>query len=349
MSISISIIIPVYNMEKYLKDCLNSVFKQTYNNFEVIIVNDGSTDDSDKVIQSYIKKHNNITYIIQKNQGLSVSRNNAIKYVKGEYTLFLDSDDYLENNCLEELYKKAKANDADIVIMGHRKLYFEIKHKRYEDIIPNADEDIIYTGKDVAQMMLNWEVLGYSCDKFFKSDNIKNNKLYFEPNKNIEDLYPIFKQVYNSEKIMFVNAPLYNYRQRGESISNFRNQKLLHDYIEANKCVLNYVENNKFNFSKDIIFKFSTIFFNTMITIYDGCRRNKSNMYSDFYKLEYGEHEPGFIELMMAKNLKMSIKLSITLWKLRIYHILMPSLRKVKDYIKSYKNKGGYLINEDGV
>ena len=108
-----SIIVPAYNTEKYIDKCLKSIFSNTYKNFEVIIVNDGSTDKTEDIINKYIKKYDNIIYIKQKNMGLSLARNNGVKKATGDYLLFIDSDDYVEKNLLENINKDI--GDLDVL------------------------------------------------------------------------------------------------------------------------------------------------------------------------------------------------------------------------------------------
>ena len=99
----VSIIVPVYNVENYVGECIESIKNQTYSNIEVIVVNDGSEDRSIEIINDMIRDDSRFTIINQKNQGLSVARNNGLKYAKGDYFFFVDSDDYIEKNCIEEL------------------------------------------------------------------------------------------------------------------------------------------------------------------------------------------------------------------------------------------------------
>ena len=107
-----SIIVPVYNMEKYISKCLDSIFSSTYKNYEVIIVNDGSTDKSDEIIKTYIEKNRNIIYIKEENMGLSTARNNGVSKATGDYIIFVDSDDYIEEKLLENLELNIDNNDV---------------------------------------------------------------------------------------------------------------------------------------------------------------------------------------------------------------------------------------------
>ena len=123
MEKKISIIIPVYNAEKFLKRCLESVINQTYKNFEVICVDDGSKDNSSKIIEKIAKKDNRIILIKQKNQGVSIARNNAIEKSTGEYIMFLDSDDYMDKNMCEIMIKAINEYRVDVVRCNYKRVY----------------------------------------------------------------------------------------------------------------------------------------------------------------------------------------------------------------------------------
>ena len=114
--VKISVIVPVYNTQKYLNECLNSLINQTFQDIEIICINDGSTDDSLEVLNEFSKKDNRIKIVTQKNSGLSASRNHGIELSKGEYIYFIDSDDYIELNTLKELYDISIENSCDLII-----------------------------------------------------------------------------------------------------------------------------------------------------------------------------------------------------------------------------------------
>ena len=114
----ISIIIPVYNAEQYLEDCLLSISQQTFGDFEILAVNDGSTDRSLEILKKYQEKEPRLKVFSQENKGVSAARNLGVEYAKGEYIIFLDSDDYIENNMIESLLKVAIENQSDIVLCG---------------------------------------------------------------------------------------------------------------------------------------------------------------------------------------------------------------------------------------
>ncbi|MCR5506573.1 MAG: glycosyltransferase, partial [bacterium] len=134
----ISVIIPVYNVELYLSQCLESIINQTYKNLEIILVNDGSKDSSIDICKAYVKKDKRIKYIYQKNMGLSASRNTGIKNATGDYIHFIDSDDYIPLDYYEKMISALGNSDADIVCGG---FYFE-KHP-YESV--NFTNTFVYT------------------------------------------------------------------------------------------------------------------------------------------------------------------------------------------------------------
>ena len=122
----ISVIIPVYNKDRQIIDCLNSVINQTYKNYEIIIINDGSTDQSERKILDFIENKQNVKYIFQKNQGVSSARNTGIKAARGEYIVFIDADDYIDNDYFEKLMEY---KNSDLVISGYVEVYTNIEKK----------------------------------------------------------------------------------------------------------------------------------------------------------------------------------------------------------------------------
>ena len=123
MTIKVSVIVPVYNVEKYLRQCLDSLVNQTLKDIEIICINDGTKDNSVEIINEYVKKCPNIILINQENQGLGMARNNAMKHAKGDYIAFVDSDDWVDTDMYEVLYNKAIETDADIVECDYRMVF----------------------------------------------------------------------------------------------------------------------------------------------------------------------------------------------------------------------------------
>ena len=158
----ISVIIPVYNKDRQIIDCLNSVINQTYKNYEIIIINDGSTDQSERKILDFIENKQNVKYIFQKNQGVSSARNTGIKAARGEYIVFIDADDYIDNDYFEKLMEY---KNSDLVISGYVEVYTNIE-KKYcpikKRIIKSQYKDELFNNN-----------ISYGEDAIFTSEYIK--------------------------------------------------------------------------------------------------------------------------------------------------------------------------------
>ncbi|EOU1888151.1 glycosyltransferase [Clostridium perfringens] len=246
----VSVIIPVYNVESYVDDCLNSLINQSFKCFEVIAINDGSTDNSLKCLEYYRKNSDlNIKIINQKNSGLSASRNRGIKESNGEYILFLDSDDMLDKYAIEKLYGEAKKNNSDLVIFDP--LRFNDDTKIFEE--GEAERKNIYTNKymDINEYLRKTKekCLLMSTLHFYKSDIIKNNNIFFKEGILHEDeLHSLTMYMY-IKKVSYIDEKLYIRRFREGSIMTndlYNNDKSLESYIYVLKS-LNKIKNKNSN------------------------------------------------------------------------------------------------------
>ncbi|MTO62516.1 glycosyltransferase, partial [Turicibacter sanguinis] len=230
----ISIIIPVYNVEKYLPECLESILKQTYRNLEIILINDGSTDRSGIICNEYSEKDNRIVVKHIENSGVARARNIGLDLAKGKYIGFVDSDDYINEIMYESLYKNLIKENADIAICSAYSVYDKkIVHKKYEDIylVMNSSETFTYMLKDGYFGIGIW-------DKFFKAEILKK---YEFPNgkTNGEELELLYKVICDSNVIVYSSTPLYYYRQRNNSAIHQR--KLNNGLPDSMKKMHNYV------------------------------------------------------------------------------------------------------------
>lgn len=224
----VSVIVPVYNVEKYIDKCLKSLVMQTLQEIEIIVVNDGSPDNSQKIIDKYAKKYpEKIKSYIAENGGVGSARNFGLTKANGEYIGYVDSDDFVEINMFEELYNKAKKEKLDIVICGSYNIE-EKTGKRQEDIDKSVFDDPhinAFFGRPAV-----W-------NKLYKKEVINNIK--FRTRKWYEDLDYTLKAIACSKKIGYVNKPLYNYLIRPGSIMNNnnldRNLEILDTFNEINK------------------------------------------------------------------------------------------------------------------
>jgi glycosyltransferase involved in cell wall biosynthesis len=208
----ISIIIPVYNVEKYLSTCLDSVINQTYQNLEIILVNDGSTDSCPQICDTYSAIDHRIKVIHKKNGGLSDARNAGYQEVTGDYLAFVDSDDKVALDLYQNLIEASILYNADIVECGFLKFQDE---KDLEKTIGQNKVEEFETEKAL-ELLLIEDLKQVVWNKLYKSDVVNN--LLFEKNKIHEDEFWTYQIFARAKKIVRVNKPLYFYRQQNESI-----------------------------------------------------------------------------------------------------------------------------------
>lgn len=206
-----SVLVPVYNVEKFLPKCLEGLCQQTYKDFEVILIDDGSTDLSAKICDDFCRKNKNIKVIHKKNEGLISARREAIKNVRGEYCVFCDSDDFLEINALQELEKIIEKNDPDLILYnaytynnGQKELFFSNVFK--EGIIKNKES--IYN-----KLLLEYSInaIWLKAVKRTIIDIEKDYRKFYKFNFG-EDLLQTIPLIKKAQKIYYLNKALYNYR-----------------------------------------------------------------------------------------------------------------------------------------
>ena len=247
-SIKISVIISIYNVEKYLRECLDSVINQTLKNIEIICVNDGSTDNSSEILKEYAVKDKRIIIIEQKNQGLSCSRNNAMKIAKGEYIQFLDSDDYLKSDTLEKLYNFANKNDLELCsfsgynfIDGENEL---LENKYWDfDFLPTDFNCDHFNYKDCFDFINKLPVS--SCLTIYKNAFIKKHQFEFPKGLCFEDNVFYSKALLSAQRCGILKEKLYYRRIHGNSITQ-NWDKHFNDYIKIVDILLSWIKQNKF-------------------------------------------------------------------------------------------------------
>ena len=211
--VKVSVIIPVYNSEKYLNKCLDSLVNQTLRDIEIIIVNDGSTDNSEKIIKSYLND-SRINYFAQENQGQAAARNRALKLAKGEYISFVDSDDYVDENMFTVLYDMIKKAHAKIAICG----WYLVENGQVRTCQFKCDR-VILNDEQAIDMLLNYVSFdNFACNKLFHYSLFKNNT--FPIGKVLEDLLTIYKLINEAKIIVVDSIPLYYYVLHSNSITS---------------------------------------------------------------------------------------------------------------------------------
>lgn len=233
-NVLVSVIVPVYNVERYLERCLQSIINQTFTNIEIICVNDGSTDSSGKILEEYAKEDSRIIVISKENGGLSSARNAALPYVKSKFIYFVDSDDWIEKNALEECLSRM-TDDIDIVISGA-----QIED---EGVIDLYDPNRIHSMREACTVKEDGK---YSIDdnlivdritsmpwgKLLKYDILKQTGLRFFEGHKWEDIPFTAEYCVHAKKCYFISKNLYHYVQRKDSIVfSKRNQNDLNDFL----------------------------------------------------------------------------------------------------------------------
>ena len=212
----ISIIVPVYNVDKYLENCIESILSQTFKDFELILVNDGSTDNSGKICDIYDKKDCRIRVIHKNNAGLSSARNTGLDIACGKYIGFVDSDDSIHPRMYEILYDLIKKYDSDISCCNYKKIYNIFKCE-YENV--NSLEVIEMSNVEAIKNLYDKELgvkLVIACNKLYRKSLF--NKIRYKVGRLHEDEFMAHRILYNCKKITYVDNELYYYLQREGSI-----------------------------------------------------------------------------------------------------------------------------------
>jgi len=202
----VTLIIPVYNSEKYIAKCLDSILKQTYTNYEILIVNDGSRDNSEQIICEYKNKYpEKIIFIEQENKGVSITRNESIKKANGKYIMFIDNDDYIDSNYIETFINEAEKGDYDVVLGGYRRITENKKVLR----------TLKLKNTEWSKLMIvsPWA-------KIYKKQFLIDNNITFLKNNLGEDVFFNLKAMFVSKKIKIIDYIGYNWFFNTKSVSN---------------------------------------------------------------------------------------------------------------------------------
>ena len=212
----ISLIIPVYNVEKYLNECMDSILNQTFKDIEIICVNDGSTDSSLEILESYAKKDSRIKIITQRNCGLGCARNTGLKYAIGDYVWFIDSDDFISENSLNFIYNNATSNNSDIVFFKFSRFNddefnYNLSGLPLENIFKDKDYDnFTFVYRDIPEIVLNASFAPWF--KVFKREFLDKNNFLFPVGIAYEDVLFNAQSLLIADEISFIPEFLYNYR-----------------------------------------------------------------------------------------------------------------------------------------
>ena len=225
--IKVSVIIPVYNVEKYLRQNLESVANQTLKDIEIICVDDGSTDSSFEIVKEFAEKDSRFLAVSQENGGAGAARNNGLRRAKGKYLSFLDSDDFFDEKMLEEAYNKAEATQADFVVFQSDQYYEETKEfkdvswtLRYAEIPPYEPFGRRSMTDNVFKVFVGW-----AWDKLYNREFVLKNNLWFQEQRTSNDMLFVFSAVAIAKKIACVEKGkvlAHQRRNNKDSLSNTR-------------------------------------------------------------------------------------------------------------------------------
>ena len=247
--IKVSVIVPIYNTEKFLGKCIESIVNQTLKEIEIILINDGSTDNSNIICEEYSRKYpEKIRYINNKNIGCSATRNLGISLARGEYIAFVDSDDYIEQEMYQEMYEKAQKKDLDIIVSGVRYQYIYIDQIIIQESCPkNIKKDL--------ELLSPRNRIANCYNKLFKKELIKVNTIKFlETIHNGEDLVFCFEIFCVAKKVSYIEKSYYNYIHHGNN-SIFNLEKRLGIFL-AFKELYHYLKEKSYIENKEIVKKF---------------------------------------------------------------------------------------------
>ena len=246
----LSIIVPVYQVEAHIDECITSILDQTFRDFELILVDDGSLDRCPAICDVYAQKDSRIRVIHQKNQGLSAARNTGLQAARGDYIGFVDSDDFIEASMYEKLLDNLEREKADISVCGRYKVWGDKKIQEQKSNVYKVMDSA------PALALMNTNVLGYfdvaAWDKIYKRSCFKG--IEFPEGKLCEDWFVMYKLFFNAHRIVYDSIPLYNYRQRTGSITHGKKVNTMS--LAASLEVLNFVRTQQPQYVREAQFAY---------------------------------------------------------------------------------------------
>lgn len=315
----ISIIVPIYNVEQYLERCIDSILNQSYQNLEIILVNDGSEDHCPQMCDRYQEKDKRIVVIHKINGGVSDARNYGIDMAKGKYIMFVDGDDYIEATMVEKLYEVQRETNADIVQCGYNVIYNNGKKSR--EVTQNYSE---YSKSDDGKMFFylhNLELCVVPWNKLIRPEAIR--KIQFPLNRRYEDEAVMYKVFDSAKKVVNVECPMYNYMQNESGFMNeAENVKKLSDLVKAKEELYLYIVKKYSNLCEKAERDFLQILFINNIKALK-CDLKDKNERNEFYQIRNKLAEY-YRKMKMQKNIKNS-----TLFILRYFPFLIKLKQKL--------------------
>lgn len=313
----ISVIVPVYNVENYIDECVNSLINQTYVDIEIILVDDGSTDNSGILCDNFAKIDSRIKSLHKSNGGLSDARNYGINHSSGKYIMFVDSDDVVDKNIVYELHEHLKYNlDSDLVVS-------QLTHF-YDGKDPNYFHSLntkLMTNEEAIEDFLYQKVIPTSaCGKLYKKDILTD--IRFVKDQRFEDNEFVFKILLNSNNIIFSESKLYAYRHRENSITTTKFDEKEFDIIMIGKKILEYSE----SLNEQIRLAAKTYQCTNCLRLYLTATDDYINDYRFVYCKNY--IKDCFSEIFLRSKARKKMKICLFLWKINTPRKLLVLIRR---------------------
>ncbi|MBR6253317.1 MAG: glycosyltransferase family 2 protein [Clostridia bacterium] len=319
-SILISVIIPVYNVEKYLNECIDSVINSTYKDLEIILVDDGSSDNCPQICDKYACMDNRIKVIHKENEGLSSARNEGINIANGDYISFIDSDDYISTNLYEIAVDIINEQNCDIFSFGY---YLKYGNKNKFKLKPNTF--LVLKPYEAIEKLNLFDYMGVSSwNKIFKKSLFSN--IRFPVGALSEDNFTIYKLFDNANSIIYDSIPLYYYRQRKNSITT--KTSFVNDFpIRADFEMLSFVEENY----PQIILSAKSRFVFDSIGVYN-CYLTNTTSLKDYKNIIFDSIMIYYKDLIKYVELPISRRIQLFIFKNfnLLYNFIIILYRKIK-------------------
>lgn len=332
MAVKLSVIVPMYNTEKYIKSCVDSIKNQILEDIEIIIINDGSTDKSLEIVKNMSENCNNIIIIDKKNEGVAAARNLGIQKAKGDYVAFVESDDLISIYMYDLMYKSAIEKDADIVACNVIRFHINddiVLSEQYESI-----EDEYYDNIEAIKAYIDGSISGFLCDKIFRRNLLIQNNISCPKDTFAEDIFPVLKALDNSNRIVKLNIPLYYYRYTPNSASDMNNLKNLEANLREHshqiyQCA-KYLEFKYTSQLKEQLIQFKAyqfinqlFFYNKLININPEIKKQPIEIYlKDYYS------DLTLLKVLFCRYISLNYKVRYILWKLGFYSFYLNSKLK---------------------
>lgn len=286
----VSVVIPVYNVEKYIKECLDSIVNQTYKDLQIILVDDGSTDSSGKICDEYAQKDNRITVVHQKNAGAGAAKNTGLEHVKGKYLSIIDSDDFIELDMYEKMLSYMISEKVDVVQCGFNDYFVNEKKSR------GFDCRKLNVSNFLKEFPYEWRYAIFA-NKMFKIELLSDTR--FPVGRKIDDEFFTYKLIVKAKNIYNTGDTLYNYRMRKSSVMNeSNNDKLIEDRIDCFVQRYEFIKDNKPKISKYFYRHLSDI-----LLYYRTCASSDElKRKLEYYIKKYPYNKPTIIQRLFAKK-----------------------------------------------